>query len=552
MKKLFAFLFIGFLFTHCTSVKSQISQEPTIIQNNKPTLIVGVVIDQMRYDYLIKFYNKYGGGGFKRLMNDGYHLENVHYNYIPTYTAVGHTSIYTGTTPVNHGIIGNNWYDKIEKKSIYCVDDSNYKTVGALKGGEKSPYRMVTTTVTDQLRLAQNMRGKTIGIALKDRSSILPAGHTANAAYWFEGNDEGKFISSTFYMNELPNWVTQFNNSGKANSYLNLTWDTYYDISTYTESLSDNNEFEGTFKGKETPTFPYNLAELRKNNDNYDLLKAVPFGNSITTDFSIATLEGEQLGKGEFTDFLAISYSSPDYIGHQFGINAIEIEDNYIRLDKDIERLINYLDKEIGAENYTLFLTADHAAVPVPAYLNTLKIPAGYFDSKAFKTYVNDLCLKLYNSDKIVENISNYQLFLNRETLNMLNLDIEKVSQQLADELINYTSIYKTVTARTLQTTSFTSGILQTLQNGYNQKLSGDVFYVPYPATISYSKTGTTHGSGYVYDTHVPLIFYGNGIKKGKSNAYYSIIDIAPTLSSLLQITEPNGSTGNTILEVLE
>jgi predicted AlkP superfamily pyrophosphatase or phosphodiesterase len=552
MKNLITYLFISFVFTQCISVKSQTSQQTEISTKKKSTLIVGIVIDQMRYDYLIKFYNKYGEGGFKKLMNNGYHLENVHYNYIPTYTAVGHTSIYTGTTPINHGIIGNNWYDKFEKKSIYCVDDINYETVGATNGGQKSPYRMITTTVTDQLRLAQNMRGKTIGIAIKDRSSILPAGHTANAAYWFEGNDEGKFISSTFYLNDLPNWVNEFNNSGKANNYLNQTWNTYYDISSYTETLPDNNEYEGIFKGKETPTFPYDLSELRKSNNNFDLLKAVPFGNSITTDFTIAALEGENLGKGEFTDFLAVSYSSPDYIGHQFGINAKEIEDNYIRLDKDLERLINYLDKEIGAANYTLFLTADHAAVPVPAYLNSLKIPAGYFDNNEFKNFVNELCLKLYDSNEIVENISNYQLFLNKETLNKLNLDIKKVSQELANELINFKSVYKTVTAHTLQTTSFTSGILQTLQNGFNQKLSGDVFIVPYPATISYSKTGTTHGSGYVYDTHVPLIFYGNGIKNGKSNAYYSIIDIAPTLSSLLQITEPNGCTGSTILEVLE
>lgn len=552
MKKLISILFFSFLLLLNSNVKSQNNVQKPNSNTKKPTLVIGIVVDQMRYDYLIKFYNKYGTGGFKRLMNEGYNLENTHYNYIPTYTAVGHTSIYTGTTPMNHGIIGNNWYDKFEKKSIYCVDDENYKTVGSENGGQKSPSRMVTTTITDQLRLAQNMQGKTIGIAIKDRSSILPAGHTANAAYWFEGNDEGKFISSTFYINELPNWVIKFNNSGKANNYLNQTWNTYYDINTYTETITDNNEFEGVFKGKETPTFPYNLAELRKTNGNFDLLKAVPFGNSITTDFAIAALEGEQLGKGKFIDFLAISYSSPDYIGHQFGTDAKEIEDNYIRLDKELERLLNYLDAEIGIENYTLFLTADHAAVQVPAYLKSLKIPAGYFDNKEFKSFIDEICLKLYNSDKIIENYSNYQIFLNKDVLNDLKLDVETVSQQLADEIINYKNVYKTVTAHTLQTTSFNYGILQTLQNGYNQKLSGDVLIALKPAIISYSKTGTTHGSGFTYDTHVPLIFYGNGIKNGKSDAYYLITDITPTIASLLQITEPNGCTGNTILEVLK
>jgi predicted AlkP superfamily pyrophosphatase or phosphodiesterase len=561
MKKLVILLFLSITLIQCIAIKAESNATPapetstktyqSTVQKN-PKLVVGIVVDQMRYDYLIRFYNKYGNGGFKRLMNNGYNLKNVHFNYIPTYTAVGHTSIYTGTTPVNHGIISNNWYDKVEKKSIYCVDDSNFETVGAKTGGKKSPYRMLTTSITDQLKLAQNMQGKTIGISIKDRSAILPAGHTADAAYWFEGGDEGKFITSTFYMNELPNWVSNFNNSGKANSYLNETWNTYYNISTYTETLPDNNNFEGKFKGKETPTFPYNLTELRKLNGNYSLLKAIPSGNSITTDFAEAAILGENLGKGDFTDFLAVSYSSTDYVGHQFGVNAKELEDTYIRLDIELERFLNFLDTQVGQNNYTLFLTADHAAVQVPSYLNSLKIPGGYFNNDKFKEFVNAITLENFNSTEIVENISNYQFFLNKEIIKELKLDVHKVSQIIADEILAFKNINKTVTAHTLQTTSFTSGILQTLQNGYNQKLSGDILFVPNPSTISYSKTGTTHGSGYAYDTHVPLIFYGYNIKQGSSNKYYPIIDIAPTLSTFLNITEPNGSTGSVILEVLE
>lgn len=561
MKKLLILLLLSFAFAQCIAIKAESNATPTVEITNKthsrtyeknPKLIVGIVVDQMRYDYLVKFYNKYGEGGFKRLINNGYNLKNVHYNYIPTYTAVGHASIYTGTTPVNHGIISNNWYNKYEKKSIYCVDDDNYQTVGANSGGKKSPHKMLTTTITDQLKLAQNMNGKSIGIAIKDRSAILPTGHTADAAYWFEGGDEGKFMTSTFYMDKVPNWVTEFNNSGKANNYLNETWNTYYNIDTYTETLPDNNNFEGTFKGKETPTFPYNLKELRKLNGNYSLIKAIPAGNTITTDFAEAAILGENLGKGEFTDFLAISYSSTDYVGHQFGVNAKELEDTYIRLDKDLERFLDFLDTQVGQNNYTIFLTADHAAVQVPAYLNSLKIPGGYFDNDTFKEFVNNITLEHFNSATLVENISNYQLFLNKQKLKDLNLDIQKVSQVIADEILVFENVYKTITAHTLQTTSFTSGILKTLQNGYNQKLSGDILFVPNPSTISYSKTGTTHGSGYAYDTHVPLIFYGAKISKGSSNSYYPIVDIAPTLASFLNITEPNGSTGSVILEVLE
>lgn len=563
MKKYILTIFAGLLFTQCvsiktTSTKTNANTQPKEIKTqtvdiaSNPKLFIGIVVDQMRYDYLIKFSSKYGERGFKRLINNGYNLKNVHFNYIPTYTAVGHASIFTGTTPVNHGIISNSWYDKYLKEYKYCVEDDNYKTVGANSGGNKSPNRMVTTTISDQLRLAQNMRGKSIGVAIKDRSSILPAGHTANAAYWFKGGDDGKFITSTYYLNELPKWVNDFNNSGKANNYLNTTWDTYYDISTYTETLADNNEFEGIFEGKKTPTFPYNLAELRKSNGNYNLLKTIPFGNSITTDFSIAAIEGEQLGKSEFTDFLTISYSSTDYVGHMFGINAKELEDTYIRMDKEIERLIDYLDLNIGEENYTLFLTADHAAVHVPSYLNSIKIPSGYIDTKELRNTINTIAEEHFKTSEIIENFSNYQVFLNKDKLKELNLNQHEVSQVIVDEIINHKHIYKAVSAFTLQNTSFNSGILKTLQNGYNQKLSGDVLLIPFPSTISYHRTGSSHGSGYSYDTHVPLIFYGAGIKKGSSNKFYPIVDIAPTVAQFLEITNPNGTTGKPIIEVLD
>ncbi len=519
----------------------------------KSKLVIGIVIDQMRYDYLIRFASKYGDGGFKRLLNNGFSLKNAHCNYIPTYTAVGHTSIYTGTTPTNHAIISNNWYDKYLKKTIYCVDDGNYKTLGNDgDGGKKSPYRMLTTTITDQLRLAQNMNGKTIGISIKDRSAILPAGHLATSAYWFDGGAQGKWISSSYYMNELPNWVQEFNASGKAEKYLNQPWETLYDINTYTESIADDNNFEKPFKGEEKPIFPHDIPNLRSKNNNYSILKAIPAGNSFTTDFAKEIIKKEQLGKSDYTDFLAISYSSTDYVGHQFGVASKEIEDTYLRLDKDLESLFNFLDIEVGNGNYTLFLTADHAAVQVPAYLQSIKIPANYFSYVKFRNYMKEVSKKHFKSDEIIENISNFQIFLNKEKITSLRLNANEIAQKLADEAINYKGIYKAVTARTMQTASFSNGILNSLQNGYNQKFSGDVLLIPNPATISYPKQGTTHGSGYSYDTHIPIIFYGNGIKKGSSVKKYEIIDIAPTLSSLLQIEFPNGNTGVIIEEVLK
>lgn len=545
MKKITSILILSTIFF--ISCKSQETKQ------QKPKLVVGIVIDQMRYDYLTRFTDRFGENGFKRLLNNGFSIENAYYNCIPTYTAVGHASIYTGTTPDSHGIISNNWYDKFLKKSIYCVDDNNYKTVGNISDrGNKSPFRMYTTTVTDQLHLAQNMNGKTIGIAIKDRSAILPAGHTANGAYWFDGGKNGQWISSTFYMESLPKWVTDFNSSGKANDYLKNPWNSLYEIKTYTNSIVDDNIFEGKFKGETTTSFPHDIPSLKASNGNFDILKGIPAGNSFTADFTKAAIIGENLGKSKFTDFLAISFSSTDYVGHQFGPASKEIEDTYLRLDKDLADLLSFLDKQVGENNYTVFLTADHAAVDVPSYLQSLKIPAHYFDIKKFRQAVLAITKKYFNSIELIENISNYQIFLDKQKIESLGLNKNTVAEKLAEEVIALEGIYKAVTAKTLQTTKFTDGIMNSLQNGYNQKFSGDVMLIPFPATLTGGRTGTSHGSGYSYDAHIPLIFYGNGIKKGVSKKRYEIIDIAPTIANLLKIEAPNSSTGKIIDEALK
>ena len=316
-------LFLGLFLFNCNA-QNNITQTKTkteTVLNANPKLVVGIVVDQMRYDYLTRFYSKYGNGGFKRLINEGFNCKNNHYNYVPTYTGPGHASIFTGTSPKNHGIIANYWYDKFSKENVYCAGDSTVLAVGSDSKAERmSPHRMKTTTFADENRLFTQMRGKTIGISIKDRGAILPAGHSANAAYWFRGREEGHFITSTYYMNSLPKWVKDFNASKTAESYLK-EWNTLYDIDTYTESGSDLNTFEGGFKGKDNATFPYDLAALKDKNKGFDIIKATPYGNSIVTDFAIEAITAEQLGKDNYTDVLTVSFSSPDYVGHNFGVN---------------------------------------------------------------------------------------------------------------------------------------------------------------------------------------------------------------------------------------
>ncbi|TCK68524.1 putative AlkP superfamily pyrophosphatase or phosphodiesterase [Winogradskyella wandonensis] len=525
------------------TAKASLSSNPKIETTN-PKLIVGIVVDQMRYDYLTRFNTKFGDGGFKRMINEGFNCKNNHFNYVPTYTGPGHASVFTGTTPKYHGIISNNWYDKEQKKIVYCAGDDGVESIGTEnKAGQMSPHRMLTTTFADENRLFTQMRGKTIGVAIKDRGAILPAGHTADGAYWFHGKDEGVWITSSFYRTNLPNWVNEFNNSDAAESYLK-TWDTYYNIDSYTESGSDDNNFEAGFKGKEKATFPYDLAKLKDENGGFDILKATAYGNSLTTDFAIAAVKGENLGLDEVTDVLTLSYSSTDYVGHNFGVNSKEIEDTYIRLDKDLERFFKFLDETVGKGEYTVFLTADHGAVNVPAYLQSVKIPAGYLDFNSRKEKFVAFLEEKYGTKDIVENVSNNQIFFNKSKIKELGLDLHKVEQDLVDEQISYPNIAKVYTATTMNSTNFTTGIEVLLQNGFNQKRSGDVIVVDDIAHIPYGRTGSTHGSGLNYDTHVPLLFFGKGIKQGETLQKTVIPDIAPTISALLGISFPNGATG--------
>lgn len=555
MKNIFVLVISLSLFYSCGAQES--TTERAVVSshnetNSRPKLVVGIVVDQMRYDYLTRFESKFGEGGFMRMINEGFNCKNNHFNYVPTYTGPGHTSVYTGTTPKYHGIISNSWYDKDIKESVYCAQDDSVESVGTeSSAGKMSPHRMLTTSVADENRLFTQMRGKTIGIAIKDRGAILPAGHTANAAYWFHGKDEGVWITSTFYRNDLPQWVKDFNDSEVVESYLKV-WDTYEPIETYIESGDDLNDFERGFNGKETATFPYDLAALKDENGGYDVLKTTAYGNSLTVDFALAALEGEALGKDDNTDVLTISFSSTDYVGHNFGVNSKEIEDTYIRLDRDLERFFNYLDENIGKGEYTVFLTADHGAVDVPAYLQSVKIPAGYLDYNDRKERFQKFLNEKYGTADIVENVSNNQLFFNKEKLKELKLDIHEVQQALVDEQISYPNIAKVYTATAMNSTNFTTGIEALLQNGFNQKRSGDVIVVDDIAYIAYGRTGSTHGSGLNYDTHVPLLFFGKGIKHGETYDKTVIPDIAPTISALLGISFPNGATGDVLGFVID
>ena len=517
-----------------------------------PRLVVGIMVDQMRFDYLTRFWHQFEDGGFRRLVSEGYHCRDHHFNYAPTSTGPGHASVYTGTTPSGHGIIGNAWYDKELDQQVYCVGDSTQTSVGTdTRAGAHSPHRMGVTTITDQLRLHHQMRSKVIAVAIKDRGSVLPGGHLANAAFWFEGGEKGHWISSTFYMDALPEWVSDFNASGAAESY-RRTWDPLKNLNTYAESGPDDVPYESPFRGEAAPVFPHDLPTLWEENGGFDILKGTPYGNSLTLDFALEAIKAEELGADIITDFLAISFSSTDYVGHKFGVNSKEVQDTYMRLDRDLARLLKYLDRNVGKGEYTVFLTSDHGAGQVPAYLRDLKVPAGYLKTGEIQKKFQEFLRFTYGRTDIIRGQSNNQIFLDHQILNNLGLSLKEVQETLAAELTGYDGIHQVYTAYQLRYADYREGIAAIVQNGFHQKRSGDILIVPAPETPAYPATGSTHGSPHIYDTHVPLIFYGKGIRKGESIRRTYIRDIAPTIAVLLGTAFPNGATGLPISEVLK
>ncbi|MBI3218498.1 MAG: alkaline phosphatase family protein [Bacteroidetes bacterium] len=544
MKKIVAILFLAMLSANSYS-------------QQKPKLVVGIVVDQMRQEYLYRFDSKFSEGGFKRLVGSGYMLKNAHYNYVPTYTGPGHASIYSGTTPAVHGIIGNDWWDKNAKKSVNCVEDERYKAVGNPEGnGDVSPWRLLSTTITDELKLFTQKRAKVIGISMKDRGAVLPAGHMANAAYWYDSKT-GKFISSTYYLNALPSWVDSFNSQKLADNYLNQTWNTLLPIAQYTESGPDESPYERKLQGAKA-VFPYNLKDLRKANGDYELLVNSAMGDDLLTEFAKATLNGEQLGKDNDTDFLTISYSTPDYIGHGTGPNSVEVEDTYLRLDRNIEDLLKKLDQEVGKGEYVVFLTADHAVADVPQSLKDIKIPAGNFPVANVEAGLNDHLQKYFPGKKVIERMSNDQVFLNQELFagdpKSSGIDLLIATELITNYLQATDGVAQVYPKAIVKQGSYSEGGTKgMIIRGYNFKRSGDIIYQLEPGWITGgSPQGTTHGSSYTYDTHVPILFYGAGIKKGSSSQYHTITDIAPTLSVLLQIKFPSGCTGQPVSEMLD
>jgi len=512
-----------------------------------PKLVIAIVIDQFRYDYLERFEAYYlpatrASGGFKRLLEHGALFTNAHYHYINTYTAPGHSTLFTGVLPAKTGIVANEWIDRSTGQTVYCVADTTVFAVGIeprSSAGRMSPRNVLTETVIDRFKAA-SPNSKVIGIALKDRGAILPAGKTATAAYWFDAAS-GKWISSSYYFpnGELPQWVQAFNDRRLPESYLGKVWTRLLPDTAY--PMPDTVQGESTLLGETLPVFPHKIVDISTSNDprlrrlkRFDVIAPTPFGNELTIEFAKAAIEAESLGKRGVTDMLTVSFSSPDYCGHAFGPDSQEQMDMIVRLDRQLNDFFQYLDRVLGFDNCLFVVSADHGVSPLPELLQ----PDGRHGIRLYKAIVLDSLRKLVNRryPNVIENLENDEIVLNRAMITAMGYSASDVERFAGECALSLQGIIGYVTRTDLEHGSL-DPTGRMVKNSFHPTRSGDVKLLLQPYSFfAFASTGTTHGTAYEYDTHVPILFCGKGIRAGKFHRTVFTEDLAPTLHLLLRL----------------
>lgn len=499
---------------------------PTLsLAQKQPKLIIGIVADQMRYEMLDRFKNDFGPDGFNLLTSEGMRYDSCTYSYLPTYTAPGHATIFTGTPPSVHGINSNDLYIPSLGNTRYCVADDNVEPVGTAEtDAKRSPILLRAPTIGDSLKIADE-KSTVIALSIKDRSAILAGGKKADAAYWMDA--EGNMITSSYYMQNLPQWVDSFNTKGYINNTLISTWDYFQDAANYDESLPDDSPFEST-QFDESNTLPYNISQAMRMKGP-GVLKETPFGNSLLTQFALWALREEKLGKDNHTDLLAISYSSTDFIGHAYGPQSVEVQDAYLRLDRELAYLIKMLDEEVGRKNYVLFLTSDHGAANTPSDTNF-----GYINNKALETELNRYT-KSYFGFPLIKRIGSQQIWLDNEVIISNNISRDMVIDRLRYALLGNEEFYVNALFTLKELEACESKLCWFFRNGLNPETAGDLFYSrPYGWIERSESFGTTHGSAHLYDTHVPLLFFGGNVTSGRSQEVIHVKDIRRLLMQYL------------------
>jgi hypothetical protein len=535
-------------------VFSKITGQGAYIPPEKPRLVIGIVVEQLKFDQLEKYKDKLGDNGIKKLINEGTYFKNASCEYMLTQSAPAHATIATGTEPSFHGITSDNWYLPLRNELIYCTRDIDVNPVGgSFESGLNSPVNLQASTFSDELEMATNRQSKVYGIGMKDNSAILSTGHSADGVFWFD-NTSGTWMTSTYYSNSLPGWVMDFNAMGYQETYLNGEWKLYKPLEYYADCLPDSNKFEAGFNAQNY--FPYDLKKLRSKSNvssrnDFALLRETPFANTLTTGLAIQLLEKEKLGKDDVTDYLSICYSATDNIGHRFGPSSVEMEDAILRLDDEIKNLLAYVNDSIGKKNVLIYFTAAHGISEIPAVLESHRIPAGYFKQNQALQLLRSYLNAVYGDGNWVKGYSERQIYLNRTLIEDARIPLEDVQKKVARFLVQFSGVAAAYPYSAFEANDFGNGNLKRIINNFNSQRSGDVIVTLNPGWIENDGDYiTNHNSPYEYDSHVPLIWYGWSVNRSTVSRKVNMTDIAATLSSLCKIPYPNACTGEPLVEL--
>lgn len=530
------------------------SGQGAYIPPDKPRLVIGIVVEQLKYDQLEKYRDKLGDNGIKKLINEGTYFKNASFDYMLTQSAPGHATISTGTEPSFHGITSDSWYLPLRNELIYCTRDIDVNPVGgSFESGLNSPVNLQASTFGDELEIATNQQSKVFGIGLKDNSAILSTGHSADGVFWFD-NTTGTWMTSTYYSNKLPGWVMDFNAMNYSETYLNGEWKLLRPQQDYADCLPDSNKFEAGFNS--VNYFPYDLKKLRSkvalsSRNDFALLRETPFGNTLTTNFAIKLIEQEKLGKDDVTDYLSICYSATDNIGHRFGPSSVEMADAILRLDDDIKYLLTFLNDSLGKKNVLIYFTSAHGISEIPGILQSYHIPAGYFRHDQALQLLRSYLNAVYGEGDWVKGYSERQVYLNRTLIEDARIPLEDVQKKVARFLVQFSGVAAAYPYSAFEANDFGNGNLKRIVNNFNSQRSGDVIVTLNPGWIE--KDGdyvTNHNSPYEYDSHVPLIWYGWTVNRSTITRSVNMTDIAATLSTLCKVPYPNACTGEPLIEL--
>jgi predicted AlkP superfamily pyrophosphatase or phosphodiesterase len=524
------------------------------IPPEKPKLVIGIIVEQLRYDQLEKLRDILPEDGLRKMINEGTYYKNASYDYLLTQAAPGYATISTGTDPSFHGMTSDSWYHPLSDQVIYCVQDSKANPVGgSFETGLFSPANLLSSTFADELEMATCGEAKVFGIGIREMGAILTAGHSADGAFWYDDRT-GTWMSSSYYTSVLPGWVMDLNAMMFPEKYLNGTWEPFMEPSLYSGCQNDSSKFERGFNGQ--TWFPYDLKALSTKGKmlnekrDYGLLRETPFADDFTTDLALRLIEKEELGQDEVVDYLAITYSSEDYIGHRFGPSSVEAADAIVRLDRNISRLLEVINTKLGKKNVLIYFVSAHGVSEIPAVLEANRIPSGYYrlnqSLQLLRSYLN----AIYGQGDWIKGFHDNQIFLNRTLIEDADINLEEIQKRIARFMVQFSGIANAVPCSAFEGNNFNEGILRKMDNSFSPQRSGDVMITLNPGWVEKNDDVTNHNSPYEYDSHVPLIWYGWTANKATVTRRVNVKDIAVTLSDLCKVPLPNAANGDPLTEL--